>query len=571
MPRIAGYLFALALLQSAIAQPTGQGVMSGTVLDAVNNQPVRRAVVTLTWRGTPRSWATTRTDGAGKFRFEGLPAGKYDLSATKSGFGTATYGANRFKELGEIITLEAGENRADLKLKFLRFAVISGRVMDRDGDPVTNVQVMLMRPGRNLGEKILTNYRGTSTDDRGQYRIAGVDPGDYYILCTPGNMQPMGPVGPARREMLVQQYFPAARDAKEAKVLTLYGGDTLNGIDFHLITEQPAKISGRVVNIPAFDPPPAVDPSKPMNAETARQIRGQNITVEVSPADSNQMQWNQNTGANPPEYRFTSQDVAPGRYRVHATVRAKDRIYSATQVVEAAAGNNEIVLTLSPNLDIKGSLKTEGPRAPAPESFTVALNPPPNSGGRRENHSSPVAKDGTFTIKDVPPGEWMLAVSSGGINPSLPGQVSAFYEKSVRLGDKEYAYKRIEIPPGSDVPLNIVESSNTAIVEGEVDAGGGDPKRAGIILGPTGVLRNLARFYYGTPADDAGKFRIAAVAPGKYKVYALEKIAVASYRNPESVDLLEELGEEVEVTEGGRIQLHPKLIPIEKAREILKP
>jgi hypothetical protein len=68
---------------------------------------------------------------------------------------------------------------------------------------------------------------------------------------------------------------------------------------------------------------------------------------------------------------------------------------------------------------------------------------------------------------------------------------------------------------------------------------------------------------------------VSGVAPGKYRVFALERIATASYQNPESGDLLDaavkELGEELEVTEGAKVQSHPKLIPIDKVREILKP
>jgi hypothetical protein len=69
----------------ALAQTPGTAVISGSVVEASNNDPVRKAIVTLTWQGTPRSWATSRTDSSGQFKFEGLPPGKYDLRATKPG------------------------------------------------------------------------------------------------------------------------------------------------------------------------------------------------------------------------------------------------------------------------------------------------------------------------------------------------------------------------------------------------------------------------------------------------------------------------------------------------------
>jgi hypothetical protein len=84
-------------LAAALSQPLGKGVISGAVVDGESGDTIRKAVVTLTLEGTPRRWATTRTDDSGRFQFDGLPAGKYGLRATKVGEGTAIYGANHVK------------------------------------------------------------------------------------------------------------------------------------------------------------------------------------------------------------------------------------------------------------------------------------------------------------------------------------------------------------------------------------------------------------------------------------------------------------------------------------------
>jgi hypothetical protein len=252
-------------------------------------------------------------------------------------------------------------------------------------------------------------------------------------------------------------------------------------------------------------------------------------------------------------------DNVPGRYRVQASVYAKDKMYFASQLIDAREGTNEIVLAMAPAVEIKGRLKVEGPDAQPVQSFKVMLG---SGRGRRESFSSAVRKDGSFVIENVPPGEWTLTFTPN---------AGRTFEKSVRLGDKAFLYKRVQIPPGSDAPLDIVLSSNTATVEGEVDAKGADVKRAGILLEPVGKWHTMARFYYSAVADDAGKFKMAGVAPGRYKIIALEKIATATYRNPESGDVLDALGEELEVAEGGKVEAHPKLVPEEKAKELLKP
>src|SRR6202050_1890145 len=101
-------LCAGVFLVVAFAQPLGTASISGTVVDGESGEGIRKAVVTLTLEGTPRRWATARTDGSGHFQFEGLPAGKYDLRATKAE-GTAIYGAKSVRELGDAITLADGQ------------------------------------------------------------------------------------------------------------------------------------------------------------------------------------------------------------------------------------------------------------------------------------------------------------------------------------------------------------------------------------------------------------------------------------------------------------------------------
>ncbi len=148
---------------------------------------------------------------------------------------------------------------------------------------------------------------------------------------------------------------------------------------------------------------------------------------------------------------------------------------------------------------------------------------------------------------------------------------AAIFDKSVHLGDRDFLYKRLEIPPGCDVPLNIVLSSATGNIEGEIDAPASKSNELASCWSPSVPFHTLARFYYSAVVEDNGKFKINGVAPRKYKIFALEKIATASYRNQESAELLEALGEDLEVTEGAKVQSHPKLIPQAKAKEILKP
>jgi hypothetical protein len=554
--------------QVIYGQPAGRGVISGAVIEAISGDPVRKATVTVTWQGTPRSWATTRTDGSGRFIFEGLPPGKYGLHADKPGLGTANYGSNSTRELGDFITLADGEIHGDIKLRFLRSATISGRVMDPDGDPLPGVQVTMLRQSRTLGEKVLVNAMGASTNDRGEYKITAAAPGEYYLRCSPGGMQRFQGLS---QPFIVSQYYGGSRESKDATPIHLRGGEALAGIDFHLTAERPATVIGRVTGVPAMDPPP-VEVTNSGPVENGRFVirghrmmhgNGDGVTVDLTPAGDEQMFWGNAATAQGPDYKFEMPETMPGHYRIQATIRVKEKTYYATQLIDVRDGTTDVMLAMAPAVDVKGHVQIEGPGTHPLEGLNVALVAP---GSRREAHTAPVKKDGSFLIEQVPPGEWAMNV-----NPNQAGM----FEKSVMLGDKDFLYKRIEIPPGLDAPLNIVLSANMATVEGTVDTGGADAKRAGILLEPIGKWHNLARFYYQVLADEAGKFKLNRVAPGRYKIFALEKISTGGFLNPESAELLEaalkDQADEFDVPEGGKIQVNPKLVPEERAKEILKP
>jgi hypothetical protein len=513
------------------------GVISGTVVDATKNEPVRKAIVTLTWQGTPRSWATSQTDSSGEFRFEGLPPGTYELRAAKANAGTSIYGAFSAHELGELISLEDGETRAGVKLRFLRWATISGRVLNSDGDPASGVVVTLLVPGRDAGARVLNKYRRAETDDRGEYRVDGVAPGRYYLHASP----PLPQMGRAPAEPLEPEFLGGVHESKDSAVLNIHGGENLIGNDFHMTAEPQTIISGHVTGIPDTS---SLDPSAPR--APLRGFGGMNDGVEVfiEPADEYVAQVS-GFGASlrPPDNSFTFQ-VSPGRYRLQAGFQAGGKTWMATRLIDTRQPTGDMVLALAPVPDIKGRLRIEGQYAAPQSGFEVRVKRTLGAGFLTiRTH---VAADGTFTLPQVPPGEWELSVDA-----MLP----AAFLKSAR---------RLVVEPGLEKSLNVVVSMNSAHVRGEVDS-----KRAGILLAPVGANHDVADFYYNAQIDDNGNFAMDNIVPGKYRIYALEKLTAADFKTPEAVDQLDPLGAEIDLAEGASIEVHPELISPERARKAL--
>ena len=162
-------------------QAAGTAIIRGRVVAADSGTPVRRAQVRAQ-SGELRANRLVSTDAQGRFEFKDLPAGRWNLTASKAGYMTLRFGQKRSFEAGSPIEISEGQlmERADFSLP--RGAAITGRVFDEFGDPVANARVQVLRYQMVQGQRRLNPAGGgDQTDDTGAYRIYGLAPGDYYV------------------------------------------------------------------------------------------------------------------------------------------------------------------------------------------------------------------------------------------------------------------------------------------------------------------------------------------------------------------------------------------------------
>src|SRR6266566_395236 len=105
---------------------------------------------------------------------------------------------------------------SDVLFRMTAAAVITGRVNNEDGEPMIRVQVVaLRRPTEEETEEdipfasrkqTLIPVASSQTDDRGQYRIFGVKPGEYYIRAT-DSFEPDNNVPFVDEDYWVRQYL----------------------------------------------------------------------------------------------------------------------------------------------------------------------------------------------------------------------------------------------------------------------------------------------------------------------------------------------------------------------------
>ena len=127
---------------------------------------------------SPYDERTTRTDGAGRYRFDGLSAGKYFVLVE------STPGAASIAMLRRYDVKVPGG-----KIDFVatRAPSISGRVTDVLGRPVSGVRILAEPEENDDADDIETR-----TDGRGSFRLAGLVPGKYTLRIFDADHQTIG-------------------------------------------------------------------------------------------------------------------------------------------------------------------------------------------------------------------------------------------------------------------------------------------------------------------------------------------------------------------------------------------
>lgn len=151
-------------------------VIRGTITENQTGRPLARARVALQpVTGSGGGAASTRTNQYGTFEFSGLPAGSYVVTASRTGFPSWEYGQKRWKAAGTPVTVDANA-AAVLSIALPRFGAILGTVFDENDVGLPEHDVVAYRASRPL--QVASRAR---TDDRGRYRLSGLEPGRYWV------------------------------------------------------------------------------------------------------------------------------------------------------------------------------------------------------------------------------------------------------------------------------------------------------------------------------------------------------------------------------------------------------
>lgn len=374
-------------------------VITGRVI-STDGTPLARARV-MARSDELRVGRIARTDESGRYEIRDLQAGRYTVTATRSGFITLSYGQRRPRERGTPIELATGSRLSRIDFALPPGSVITGRVLDETGEPLVGATVTALQYTYRRGSRTLTSEGGDRTDDRGVYRIFGLMPGEYYLRA---EVEERG--GWGRRGFDIEEqeepstfdyapgYYPGGSTPSSSGQLHLEVGQELTNIDFAVQLVASVKVEG-FVNGPDGRP-----------ADNAR--------LALVNDDGTGFQNGTRTRIAP-DGSFSLSRVVPGRYRLVASGRAtgsSDRLSAMQPLTVGGTDLDNLVVRLSRGPDITGQVVVEGSTPLPPEDLTdlrIQVIGTGDTGFGRDADEEPEI-DGTFTIEGVPPGPLVVAV-----------------------------------------------------------------------------------------------------------------------------------------------------------------
>ena len=518
--------------------PKGTAVIRGRITAIDSGRPLRRAQIRLSSTELPEGRSTS-TNARGEFEFKELPAGRYSVNVTRSGYLSMQYGQRYYGELSK--PLQVGDGRVVDKVDFAlpRAGVVSGRVFDETGEPVSGVNVWVMRTEYFRGRRRAVAMGGSNrTDDIGQFRVSGVPPGEYTVMAW---LPDTWTAGPEQQSFgYAPSYHPGTASYADALRVKVGPGQEASNVDVNLAMARTATLSGTAYK---SDGTPLAGSSVGLSREVAGPSFSSNFGLKEAPVAAD--------GA------WTMKNVSPGEYNLNVSSRDRPPERASVPIVVQGTEVSGIALVTDGGGTVSGQVVTdEGQPLPPgrnrPRVWAEASGPDRQPMSLLSGDENGVVKpDGAFTL-------------TGAIGPAflrvmqLP---SGWRVKQVETGGEDYSQKPLHPRSGQRIDnVRIVITDKFPVVTGHITDDQGKPSEGAVVLFPEDEATwvDTGTLYRARP-DQAGTFRIEAVRPGDYLAVAVENVESWQLQDPEYLATLRDRATRVTVQEGQPVQLMLKL------------
>ena len=579
--------------------PVGTSSIAGTVVAADNGLAVPGVRVEISGQTKCSGVAPaqseslvleriTVTNTSGQFSFPRLPAGTFQISVSSPQdlFLETRYGQRRPGGAGQFIPLAEGQQLA-LKIPMHRGAVITGIVRGPDGEPLRNATVGALRYGRSGGFRELESVADVQTDDRGAYRLFGLEAGDYVISATPNvsdvlyrkemdeaslveraiataRTMPLPTPGkvptilvsvPAPRESNFQfgesvylpTYAPSSPTAADATTITVTGSEERSAVDIRAQFIRSSAIAGVVTT--------------PLDADVSTNLWLVQEDLSAPRGSANQMVRSERNGS------FIFEAVAPGNYTIFAQTAAPQvaagllngeyvqpkapvltdaqKLWGKAHVTVTRESDAVVSVSLLPARSISGIVVFPEHRAlrTGPWLSVIAQSVSGQIDFPLDLHAS-LQPDGRFTISGVPAGRYYLRLNGGNM-------------KSAVVSGQDVLDLPFEFTAEQDVTGAVLTMADrSSELTGTLTDSTGKPALDYMIV----VAATDSR-YWGpqsqrvamTQTDPEGKFWISSLPAGSYLISVVLDPEPGAIYDPEFLRAIARTSVPVTIIEGGTV------------------
>jgi len=597
--------------------PAGTGIVSGQIREARGNTVVPDAVVSLSLGSrTLRVVA----DAQGRFAFPSLPAGSFTLSAAMPGFSDGAHGRLRPGGSSQPVELTDGERVTDITIPLWPHATIAGTVVDDIGEPVIGARVRTYRRSLVGGRVRLTSGPSDATDDRGWFRIAGLDAGEYIVglpmtshtwpaalehymqqggewpqdltNSAAGQIEaliaygvPLGggaPIvaqvsdrllppdvpGDGRLAVYLAQFFSGTSIVSDATPIVLGAGDERAGVTLTLRTDRTWNVSGTVTGADA-----SID----------------DLVLRLSPAGAAQIE----TAVAVTDFRgrFTFVGVPSGQYVIHAlrlprgepgpaatvgipavvelalpvaALPSTPLMWAEQPVTVDAADVGSVTVALRSGTKVRGRVEFNGtlPK-PAPETLDrmqIALDPADERTASKAASAirGRVERTGLFATIGAPAGRYVVTVG---------GLPDGWHLQGVMMGGRDASVDPLDIAAADVAGVTIVLTDRPSAISGRVSTPAGAPDtQATVIVFP---VDPAARIDHGAAprqvraerTDRHGAFVASGLPAGRYFVGAVPEALASDWQRPAFLEALARTAVQIDLAAG-----EAKQVPLQTVR-----
>jgi protocatechuate 3,4-dioxygenase beta subunit len=452
-------------------------VIRGVVLDRATSRPLARSLVTLRpVDGVGGKPQTVRANRTGQFAFT-VSAGMYLLRATRAGFAPFEYGQKEWKSAGRPMSVEQdGSLYLDIHLR--RYAAVSGTVLDENEVGIPDQKVIAYPAALPL------RIAATAiTDDRGIYRIHGLEPGPYYVRAAAKQLEDGSGLLPTfhKETMAVDQSITVDVDLDQQA----------DDVDIRPFPGKLFRVSGKVM----------VSPPVPVRLSLISDVG----RVQTKTAGE-----------------FDFEQVAPGNYEIIAEGddpygRGKVATYQEISVDR----DREYQIHVTAWRETEFHMQDEkGNRLDPATAKITARRKDLDGGGRSE-----VLKlvDGGAALG---PGPWEISV----VPPAgyYPIEVSGSYGAADTQSGRGDGWNEVVLRGGDAITIKL--SSRPASIHGVVSGPGHDPAPGAPVYLEAFDKDSQKRLgeLRATRTDLRGRYHLTGLAPGLYRI-----LSTFEYEKPE--------------------------------------